>query len=263
MLRSARIIGYGLLPLAGWIAVSSAVAADLSKGDIFTSLRYDDLSPSGSGRGIQVSWLKPMSAIWRLELGAAYNDVADSHWAYGIVGNYLSLREGTDNIFLIIEHGRGDSDAGDFDHTLGKAGLSHALIARQLYLDAEIQVIRIGDVEDELGKLGFSYAPSAPWLFQVHHYRSLSSDGDMRAWSGRVNYTRNNITWFGGLASSTETVDPVSAALGTPRDQDSDEFFLGATFPVKQHALTIVFTDLDQEDAGRQSLTAVWKWALD
>jgi hypothetical protein len=207
--------------------------------------------------------LKPISESFRAELGVAYNDVADSRWTYGIAGGYLQFNEARDNAFLQVQAGRGNRQEGGFDYFVGKTGLSHALIDKRLYIDAEFQPIRVAEVEQNLGKLGVGLAPWTPLYVQIHYYANLfGGDRDARIWSGRLDYTYKSITVFGGGSTSTETVDVLSAARGLDPDVSSVEYFVGVTLPIKKNALTIVFNNLDQENAGRKSVIAVWKWSL-
>ncbi len=240
-------------------APPAARAIDLD-GDLFLSTTNDDADARRwSG---EVAWVEPLTDWLKGELGGSYARFDDARWGYGALGAHLSAPGGRNHLSLRYEHGAGHNDGGDYEHVVGKAGLTHALVPGRIFVEGGMHVIRVDDVDENLARVGLGLVP-LDWL-SLHgdYHHSVFGGEGTRAWSARSDLRFRRASVFGGYARSEDTVDLRSIGGSRDAGRPTHEVFAGVEVPVGRHAVTLAGSRYESRSETRWSMTLTLRWKL-
>jgi hypothetical protein len=262
--RSRRRLLIRLAPCVALVSLLAAapVAGGLAEepGDVFFEVENDDLHADRFGAG--VTWLQPTLSWLDVELGGRYGEFDEASWGVGAVGAHLRLPAELGFASLRYEAGAGDGESGAYTHQIGEVSFTRALWRKRVFGEVGLQRIRVGDTEDDLGRLGLALAPN-DWL-QMHagYLHSVFNGRDTDGWSGGTRLRLGGSTLFAGYARTRDTVDLRSIGRGLVQGEEADEYSAGITLPLGPHGTTLAATRYEGADDTRHTLSLAFRWSL-
>jgi len=267
MLHRARSRRRGLRRLAPALALVALVAATPAgagsveeSGDVFLQLENDDFHADRFAAG--VLWLQPTLPGLDLELGGRYAEFDAASYGVGRVGAHLALPAEIGFASLRYEAGAGDGETGAYTHQIGDVFFTRALWGRRVFGEVGLQLIRVGDTEDDLGRVALVLAPSDRLQVRAGYLHSVFNGRDTDGWSGGAKLQLGGNTLFAVYARTRDTVDLRSIGRGLVQGEEADEYSAGITFPLGPHGTTLAATRYEGADDTRHTLSFTFRWSL-
>ncbi|HYH08238.1 MAG TPA: hypothetical protein VEK11_14375 [Thermoanaerobaculia bacterium] len=205
--------------------------------------RLDD----GHGGGASVLWIHPRGSD-TLTAGGAFFSLADTRWAYATLGGMRRVSERT-MWNAEANLGRGDDDGGDFRYLLVRGGVTHELLAKRLYGEAEWLQADVARRQNGIARIGATYLPLPPLTLRGSLYQSIAGDDDTTLVSVRGDYDLGRMIVIAGFSAGHAT--PVLLQQSRGEETRVREAFGGVTL----RGWTIVAT----VGKDRQRLSASWR----
>lgn len=208
------------------------------------------LTGGSGGGGASALWSHTFAPQEALNVGAEYQQVANSHWTNGILGGSFGLGGGTPatTLYFDAHEGAGDEGQKAFHYSVITAGF---LIPANEWVTWQLEERRI-DVDTAHGnlpKLGLSLRVATPLLLSVSFADTAGGNLGTRLTTARIDYTGAQVNALAGAAYGPVAPAVVSLVGQTQIVQPAPtlrELFagLGASFGQSVWQLLADYTDL-------------------
>jgi hypothetical protein len=157
-----------------------------------------DHLPEGNGGGVSALYIHP-----RAYAGATFFSLPDTRWAYATFG---AMRNIDPRTLLTAEAnlGRGTDTSGGFRYLLVRGGITHELLAKQLYGEAEWLQADVARRQNGIARIGATFV-DAPLTLRGSLYQSITGDDDTTLVTVRGDYAFARMTAIAGFSAGRAT----------------------------------------------------------
>jgi hypothetical protein len=158
------------------------------------------LTGGSGGGGGTVTWLRNIDSGAVIGAGADYEQIANAHWATGVLSGSLALGQGNPKTHLYAEvhEGAGDIGAHAFHYSLATAGVLSTLTPR-LSVQLEERRIDIDTSHGNLPKLGLSFRATPQLLASASYAYSVGGNLGTKLTTVRLDYSAKSLSAIGGV----------------------------------------------------------------
>jgi hypothetical protein len=178
----------------------AALAAGAVDERLVLSTDGSRLSGGSGGGGGSVTWLRNLTADAVIGAGAEYQQIANSHWAAGVVSGSLAVGQGQakPHVYLDVHEGSGDIGTHAFHYSLAVAGVL-ATFTPRLSAQLEERRIDIDTSHGNLPKVGLSFQATPQLLASVSYAYSLGGNLGAKLTTMRLDYSANSLSAIAGV----------------------------------------------------------------
>ena len=159
------------------------------------------LTGGSGGGGASALWSHTFAPQDAINVGAEYQQVANSHWTNGILSGSFGLGSGTPApaIYFEAHEGAGDIALRSFRYSVVTAGLL-AEPTEWLTVQLETRQIDVDTTHGNLPKLNFSFRVAKPLLISASYADTVGGNLGTRLASLRFDYLGQTVTALAGAA---------------------------------------------------------------
>lgn len=160
------------------------------------------LTGGSGGGGASALWSHTFAPRDVLNLGAEYQQIANSHWTNGVLSGSFGLGSSAsaNAIYFEAHEGAGDIGAQGFDYSVITAGLL-ASPSDWLTIQLEERRIDVATSHGNLPKLGLSFRVAKPLLVSVSYADSAGGNLGTQLTTVRLDYAGQSFNALAGAAT--------------------------------------------------------------